>query len=129
MSAVGRSRCCLSFKPFWDCWFPILMGYLCVLVFVFIWSRFLETLSQVLDSYLPRMSGFELLKTVYHQCLLGYFPSAPLQQLLQGSTLEQLETTGQTGLFLPPAFIFSFSHPPSGCSCPFFFTCRSQVSP
>lgn len=75
-----------------------LLGFLWV---CFIGSRFLETLSQVLDSYLPRMSGFQLLKAVYHLCLLGHFPPAPLQQLLQSSTIEQLETTGQTGLPSP----------------------------
>lgn len=56
--------------------------------------RFLDSLSQVLDSYLPKMSGFELLKTVYHLSILGHFPPAPLQQLLQSSTLDQFKTTG-----------------------------------
>lgn len=59
-------------------------------------SRFLDCLSQVLDSYLPKMSGFELLKSVYCLCLLGHFPPAPLEKLLQSSTLEQLSNTGKT---------------------------------
>lgn len=54
---------------------------------------FLESLSQALDSYLTKMSGFELLKAVYHLCMLGHFPPAPLQQLLQSSTLEHFKTT------------------------------------
>lgn len=61
----------------------------------FIHSRFLDSLSQALDSYLPKMSGFELLKTVYYLCQLGHFPPAPLQQLLQSATSEQFKTTGK----------------------------------
>lgn len=59
-------------------------------------SRFLDSLCRVLDSYLPKMSGLQLLKAVYCLCLLGHFPSAPLEQLLQSSTLEQFNTTGKT---------------------------------
>ncbi|KAA8579842.1 FAST kinase domain-containing protein 2, mitochondrial [Etheostoma spectabile] len=62
-------------------------------------QQFLDRLSQALDSYLPKMSGFELLKTVYHLCLMGHFPSAPLEQLLQSSTLEKFKTTAPR--FLP----------------------------
>lgn len=57
--------------------------------------RFLESVSQALDSYQDKMSGFELLKAVYHLCLMRHFPVAPLQQLLQNSTLlQQFKTTG-----------------------------------
>ncbi|XP_037326364.2 FAST kinase domain-containing protein 2, mitochondrial [Pungitius pungitius] len=56
-------------------------------------QQFLESLSQALGSYLPKMSAFELLKVVYHLCLLGHFPSAPLEQLLQSSTLEKFHAT------------------------------------
>ncbi|XP_049919715.1 FAST kinase domain-containing protein 2, mitochondrial isoform X2 [Epinephelus moara] len=56
-------------------------------------QQFLDSLSTALDSYLPKMSGFELLKVVYHMCLLGHFPSAPLELLLQSSTLEKFNTT------------------------------------
>lgn len=94
----------LKLHMFHSYWFPSLMSLL-----GFICSRFLDSLSRALDSYLPRMSGFELLKTVYHQCLLGHFPSAPLQQLLQSSTLEQFKAIGKTCLFLPCTFIFSSS--------------------
>lgn len=52
---------------------------------------FLDSLSHALSSYLPKMPPFTLLKAVYCLCLLGHFPSAPLEQLLQSSTLEQLE--------------------------------------
>ncbi|XP_053272876.1 FAST kinase domain-containing protein 2, mitochondrial [Pleuronectes platessa] len=54
---------------------------------------FLDGLTQVLESYLPKMSGFGLLKAVFHLGLLGHFPSAPLEQLLHNSTVEQLNTT------------------------------------
>uniref|UniRef100_A0A3Q4ATM3 RAP domain-containing protein n=1 Tax=Mola mola TaxID=94237 RepID=A0A3Q4ATM3_MOLML len=45
-------------------------------------QQFLDSLSRAVDSYLPKMTGFELLKTIYHLCVLGHFPPAPLQQLL-----------------------------------------------
>uniref|UniRef100_A0A3Q1D9L0 RAP domain-containing protein n=1 Tax=Amphiprion ocellaris TaxID=80972 RepID=A0A3Q1D9L0_AMPOC len=54
-------------------------------------QQFLDSLSHALSSYLPKMPAFTLLKAVYCLCLLGHFPSAPLEQLLHSSTLEQLE--------------------------------------
>uniref|UniRef100_A0A3Q1F5R2 FAST kinase domains 2 n=1 Tax=Acanthochromis polyacanthus TaxID=80966 RepID=A0A3Q1F5R2_9TELE len=54
-------------------------------------QQFLDSLSHALSSYLPKIPAFMLLKAVYCLCLLGHFPSAPLEQLLQSSTLEQLE--------------------------------------
>lgn len=48
-----------------------------------------------MESYLPKMSSFELLRAVYYMCLLGHFPSAPLERLLQSSTLEQFNTAGE----------------------------------
>ncbi|KAM6958421.1 FAST kinase domain-containing protein 2, mitochondrial [Tautogolabrus adspersus] len=54
---------------------------------------FLDSLCQVLESYLPKMSRFELLRAVFSLCIIGHFPSAPLEQLLQNSTVEQLQTT------------------------------------
>ncbi|XP_067350023.1 FAST kinase domain-containing protein 2, mitochondrial isoform X2 [Channa argus] len=56
-------------------------------------QKFLDSLSQALSSYLPKMSGFELLKSVYCLCLLGHFPSALLEKLLQSSTLEHFNST------------------------------------
>ncbi|XP_034533865.1 FAST kinase domain-containing protein 2, mitochondrial isoform X2 [Notolabrus celidotus] len=61
-------------------------------------QQFLESLSQVVESYLPKMSRFELLRVVHYLCLLGHFPPAPLELLLQDGTLEHLKTT-------PPKFI------------------------
>ncbi|XP_039998272.1 FAST kinase domain-containing protein 2, mitochondrial [Xiphias gladius] len=61
-------------------------------------QQFLDSLSQVLDSYLPKMSGFMLLRSVFYLCLLGHFPSAPLEQLLQSSTMEQFNSTPSTFL-------------------------------
>lgn len=58
--------------------------------------RFVDCLSNVLDSYVPKMSAFELLKSAYYLCLLGRFPSAPLEKLLQSSMLEQFNSTGKT---------------------------------
>ncbi|KAM7365316.1 hypothetical protein PAMP_016258 [Pampus punctatissimus] len=62
-------------------------------------QQFLDSLSQALNSYLPNMSSYELLKALYYMCLLGHFPSAPLEKLLQSSTLELLSTTAPK--FLP----------------------------
>ncbi|XP_061659958.1 FAST kinase domain-containing protein 2, mitochondrial isoform X2 [Syngnathoides biaculeatus] len=55
-------------------------------------EQFLQSLSQSLNFYLPRMSEYELLKACYCMCLLGHFPSMPLEKLLQGSTLEVLSS-------------------------------------
>uniref|UniRef100_A0A3B5MUG0 FAST kinase domains 2 n=1 Tax=Xiphophorus couchianus TaxID=32473 RepID=A0A3B5MUG0_9TELE len=52
--------------------------------------RFLDSLSHALISYLPKMSGLELLKAAYYLCGMNHFPSALLEQLLTSSTLEQL---------------------------------------
>ncbi|KAF3857219.1 hypothetical protein F7725_009078 [Dissostichus mawsoni] len=56
-------------------------------------QQFLDSLIPALVSYLPKMSSFELLKAVYHLCLLGHFPSALLEPLLQSSTLEKFKST------------------------------------
>ncbi|XP_051284194.1 FAST kinase domain-containing protein 2, mitochondrial [Dicentrarchus labrax] len=56
-------------------------------------QQFLDSLTQALESYLTKMSGFELLKAVYGLCVMGHYPSTLLEQLLQSSTLEQFETT------------------------------------
>ncbi|KAG7240999.1 hypothetical protein INR49_026029 [Caranx melampygus] len=60
-------------------------------------QQFLDSLSEVLDSYLPKIPGLNLLKSVFYLCLLGHFPSAPLEQLLQSSTIEQFNNS-------PPKF-------------------------
>nr|XP_020509587.1 FAST kinase domain-containing protein 2, mitochondrial [Labrus bergylta] len=56
-------------------------------------QQFLDSLCQVLESYLPKMSRFELLRAVFSLCILGHFPSAPLEKLLKESTVEQLQMT------------------------------------
>ncbi|CAG5932805.1 unnamed protein product [Menidia menidia] len=56
-------------------------------------EQFLESLSQALSCYLPKMSGMELLKGAYCLCLLGHFPPALLEGLLHSSALEQLEAS------------------------------------
>ncbi|XP_057675220.1 FAST kinase domain-containing protein 2, mitochondrial isoform X2 [Corythoichthys intestinalis] len=55
-------------------------------------ETFLQSLNQTLDFYLPRMSDYQLFKACYCLSLLGYFPSAPIEKLLQGSTLEMLSS-------------------------------------
>lgn len=90
--------------------------------------RFLDSLSRALDSYLPKMSGFELLKAVYHLSVLGHFPSAPLQQLLQSSTLEQFKTTGMVYVYVRHLF-FSSSTPLLLFFFSFTHSLRERVSP
>ncbi|KAM9829413.1 FAST kinase domain-containing protein 2, mitochondrial [Syngnathus typhle] len=53
-------------------------------------EQFLQSLSKTLDFYLHRMSSSQLLKACYCLCLLGHFPFAPLEKLLQGAKLEVL---------------------------------------
>uniref|UniRef100_A0A665TFM8 FAST kinase domains 2 n=1 Tax=Echeneis naucrates TaxID=173247 RepID=A0A665TFM8_ECHNA len=65
-------------------------------------EQFLDSLCQVLDSYLPKISAFNLLKSVYSLCLLGHFPSAPLEQLLQSSSIEQFQMDLCLRLDRPP---------------------------
>ncbi|XP_010891419.1 FAST kinase domain-containing protein 2, mitochondrial [Esox lucius] len=55
---------------------------------------FLESMTQVVESYLPKMDAFNLLKVVYYLCLLNYFPQAPLEQLLEQDTLDQIAVQG-----------------------------------
>ncbi|XP_027862379.1 FAST kinase domain-containing protein 2, mitochondrial [Xiphophorus couchianus] len=59
-------------------------------------QAFLDSLSHALISYLPKMSGLELLKAAYYLCGMNHFPSALLEQLLTSSTLEQLASTSFT---------------------------------
>ncbi|KAJ8004204.1 hypothetical protein DPEC_G00156360 [Dallia pectoralis] len=55
---------------------------------------FLECMTHVAESYLPKMDVFNLLKVVYYLCQLNYFPPALLQQLLQQETLDQIANQG-----------------------------------
>uniref|UniRef100_A0A1A7XQN6 FAST kinase domains 2 n=1 Tax=Iconisemion striatum TaxID=60296 RepID=A0A1A7XQN6_9TELE len=55
-------------------------------------QQFLDSLSNALGSYLPKMSGLQLLKSVYCLCLLNHFPSVLLERLLDIHVLEQLDT-------------------------------------
>ncbi|XP_029941801.1 FAST kinase domain-containing protein 2, mitochondrial-like isoform X1 [Salarias fasciatus] len=50
---------------------------------------FLDSLGRALDSYLPKMTAFALLKAVYCLCLLGHFPPAALERLQQSGTPPQ----------------------------------------
>ncbi|XP_068612574.1 FAST kinase domain-containing protein 2, mitochondrial [Brachionichthys hirsutus] len=56
---------------------------------------FLDSLTRVLDSYLPSMAPSDLLKVVSSLCVLGHFPAAPLQQLLHSSAVDTFRTAGQ----------------------------------
>ncbi|XP_074520281.1 FAST kinase domain-containing protein 2, mitochondrial [Halichoeres trimaculatus] len=51
-------------------------------------QQFLDSVSRIIESYLPKMSYFDLLRVVYRLCLLNHFPPAPLERLLQDNTLE-----------------------------------------
>ncbi|XP_046886883.1 FAST kinase domain-containing protein 2, mitochondrial isoform X1 [Hypomesus transpacificus] len=55
---------------------------------------FVESMTHVLQTYLPKMSSPDLLRAVVSLCMLGHFPPAPLQQLLQGQTLDELRAAG-----------------------------------
>uniref|UniRef100_A0A3Q3BAC0 FAST kinase domains 2 n=1 Tax=Kryptolebias marmoratus TaxID=37003 RepID=A0A3Q3BAC0_KRYMA len=49
---------------------------------------FLESISEALGSYLPKVHWSTLVKAVYFLCALNHFPSAVLEHLLQPSVLE-----------------------------------------
>lgn len=53
-------------------------------------QAFLESLTQVLQSYLPKMSSIDLLKAVSCLCVFGHFPHAPLEKLLRTEVLDEL---------------------------------------
>ncbi|XP_077407771.1 FAST kinase domain-containing protein 2, mitochondrial isoform X2 [Vanacampus margaritifer] len=55
-------------------------------------EQFLQSVSKTLEFYLPRMCSYDLLKACYCLCLLGHFPSAALEKLLQSTTLEVLSS-------------------------------------
>lgn len=79
-------------------------------------QQFLDSLSRVLISYLPKISAFELLKAVYCLCLLGHFPYAALEQLLQSSVLEKLAGSkfpkSQERMFQTVDVCLRVDHPP-----------------
>ena len=66
------------------------ISFFCLYVY-----RFVESMTHVLQTYLPKMSSPDLLRAVVSLCMLGHFPPAPLQQLLQGQTLDELRAAGQ----------------------------------
>ncbi|MCI4393521.1 hypothetical protein PGIGA_G00158340 [Pangasianodon gigas] len=53
-------------------------------------QAFLESLTHVLQSYLPKMSSTDLLKAVSCLCVFRHFPQAPLEKLLRKEVLEEL---------------------------------------
>ncbi|XP_047186744.1 FAST kinase domain-containing protein 2, mitochondrial isoform X1 [Scophthalmus maximus] len=79
-------------------------------------QQFLDSLSHVLDFYVPEMSRLTLLKAVFFLCQLGQFPSAPLEQLLQSSTIEELNAStlplNQTGMFKTVDLCLRLDRPP-----------------
>ncbi|XP_067404863.1 FAST kinase domain-containing protein 2, mitochondrial isoform X2 [Emydura macquarii macquarii] len=56
-------------------------------------NEFLESLSNALNMYLPRISNVDLLKAVFSFCTLGYLPQPALNQLLQEDILNELLTS------------------------------------
>ncbi|KAL4609043.1 FAST kinase domain-containing protein 2, mitochondrial [Arapaima gigas] len=96
-------------------------------------KEFLDCLTNVLESYLPKMTQLELLRSVYFLCILGHFPLAPLEKLLSEETLHELlskdgaQRTGieqmlhLVGLCLHvdcPPLLRSVTVPPGGVSGP-----------
>ncbi|MBN3279315.1 FAKD2 protein, partial [Polyodon spathula] len=53
-------------------------------------QQFLESLSSVFETYLPKILPTELLRGVYSFCVLGCFPQASLDKLLQEEILNEL---------------------------------------
>ncbi|KAG9349021.1 hypothetical protein JZ751_029339 [Albula glossodonta] len=53
-------------------------------------QEFLESMTQVFESYLLKMSATDLLRGVHSLCILGHFPVASLERLLQRETLDEL---------------------------------------
>ncbi|XP_030065690.1 FAST kinase domain-containing protein 2, mitochondrial isoform X2 [Microcaecilia unicolor] len=56
-------------------------------------QRFLDSLTRVLETYLPKIPATELLRAVYSYCVLGYFPQVPFNSLLQENILNELLTS------------------------------------
>ncbi|KAI4886802.1 hypothetical protein NFI96_013295, partial [Prochilodus magdalenae] len=55
---------------------------------------FLDSVTRVLESYLPKISSADLLKAVSCLCVLEHFPQAPLETLLQKDRLDELLQRG-----------------------------------
>ncbi|XP_033899674.2 FAST kinase domain-containing protein 2, mitochondrial [Acipenser ruthenus] len=53
-------------------------------------QQFLESLSSVFETYLPKILPSELLRGVYYFCVLGCFPQSSLDKLLQEDILNEL---------------------------------------
>ncbi|GAA6070079.1 FAST kinase domain-containing protein 2, mitochondrial isoform X1 [Tachysurus ichikawai] len=53
-------------------------------------QAFLESVTHVLHSYLPKMSSTDLLKAISCLCVIGHFPQAPLKKLLRNEVLDEL---------------------------------------
>ncbi|XP_053086037.1 FAST kinase domain-containing protein 2, mitochondrial isoform X2 [Pangasianodon hypophthalmus] len=53
-------------------------------------QAFLESVTHVLQSYLPKMSSTDLLKAVSCLCVFRHFPQAPLEKLLRKEVLDEL---------------------------------------
>ncbi|XP_036613009.1 FAST kinase domain-containing protein 2, mitochondrial [Trichosurus vulpecula] len=57
-------------------------------------QQFLEAITSALNTYLPKMSSFSLLKAVYCFCVLNHFPQEPFNQLFQENIINELLTSG-----------------------------------
>ncbi|XP_067844100.1 FAST kinase domain-containing protein 2, mitochondrial [Heptranchias perlo] len=56
-------------------------------------EQFLQTLSDVFQSYLSKCSSLELLRGVYYLCMMGHYPQAALSQLFQDDILSELHSS------------------------------------
>ncbi|XP_036401388.1 FAST kinase domain-containing protein 2, mitochondrial [Megalops cyprinoides] len=54
--------------------------------------EFLESVTRVLESYLPKMAPTELLRGIFSLCILGHIPLALLERLVQTETVQELRT-------------------------------------
>lgn len=86
------------------------------ILFLFVFHlhcSFVDGVTQALCSYLPKISTFELLRSVYYLSVLGCFPSAPLQQLMNEDTMNQFKSTGEGS---QPIYLIFILNLPECCS-------------
>uniref|UniRef100_A0A8C5MV20 RAP domain-containing protein n=2 Tax=Leptobrachium leishanense TaxID=445787 RepID=A0A8C5MV20_9ANUR len=58
-------------------------------------QQFLDALNSSLELYLPHIAPSNLLSILYSFCVLGFFPSVPLEKLMNADVLNELLTLGK----------------------------------
>eukprot|EP00062_Callorhinchus_milii_P006441 gi/632946982/ref/XP_007888830.1/ PREDICTED: FAST kinase domain-containing protein 2 [Callorhinchus milii] len=56
-------------------------------------EQFLDILTGMFESYLPRLTPLDLLRGVHHLCLMGNVPKAALRKLFEEDVLSELHST------------------------------------